>query len=88
MVTYIENPTDSRVLSSYLSNNEVDFGLNILRNTIGLNVVRNVDKSSSQFNNAGIKPNNSVKKDFSMYYIGGLIGLIFLFLIILIARKV
>lgn len=53
-----------------------------------INTGNGVDKSSSAFNNAGIKPKSSAQTDYSMYYIGGGIGIFLLILtIIFIARK-
>lgn len=46
-----------------------------------------VDKSSSEFNNSGIKQNSAVKNDYSLYYIGGGLSAFVLLLIIIIARK-
>lgn len=50
-------------------------------------LLNGVDKSSSEFNNAGIKPNSAAKTDYSLYYIGGGLSAFLILLIIIIARK-
>lgn len=50
-------------------------------------ITNGVDKSSSAFNNAGIKPKSTLKPDYSMYYIGGGIGVFFLIIAIILFKN-